>query len=160
MVNKEERTISPIYIENFDKHEFVCEYDPDTGMHKERLRDEINDNELTTGYYVNINNSVFGVFATSKGPVVFRDDSQFLLEQGKYHMDVVDKMSKRIFQLTIDGTEEVEVEYEKPKYVNYDAWSDEELVDFFVWLSQKNPKNFHEYYTIKEGKRRDGSRAS
>lgn len=148
MVNKEKWTISTIYIENFDKHDFVCEYNPTTGVYKERLRDEISNNELTTGYYVKVNDSIFGVFATTKGPVLFRNDSQILLEQGRYHISVDEKLDKRRFCLAINGQKKFEVEYEKPKYVNYDAWSDEEMVDFFLWLSQKDQKRFHEYYTI------------
>ncbi|MEL7636061.1 MULTISPECIES: hypothetical protein [Sporomusa] len=149
MVIKEKRTVSPIYIENFDKHEFICEYHPITGRYTERLRDEFSNNELATGYYVKVNDSVFGVFATSKGPVLFRNDSQFLLEQGKYHVNVIERLGKRIFCLAIDGKGIFETEYEKPKYVNYDAWSDEKVVDFFLWLSQKDQNKFHDYYTIK-----------
>lgn len=150
MAIKEKRTVIPIYIENFDKHEFICEYHPSTGKYKERLRDEIGNNKLTIGYYVEVNDSVFGVYATTKGPVLFRNDNQVLLEQGKYHMNVFEKVNKRIFHLIIDGKENFEVEYEKPKYVNYDVWSDENMVDFFFWLSQKNQNKFHEYYTVNE----------
>lgn len=148
MDTKEKWTVSPIYVENFDKHDFVCEYNPTTGRYNERLRDEISNKELTTGYYVKVNDLMFGVFATTKGPVLFKNDSQFLLEQGKYRMQVDKKLDKNIFCLTINEKQEFQVEYEKPKHINYDAWSDEEMVDFFLWLSQKNQKKFHEYYTI------------
>lgn len=148
MVIKEKWTMSSIYVENFDKHDFVCEYNPTSGRYKERLRDEIDSLELATGYYIKINDSIFGVFATAKGPVLFKNSIQILLEQGKYHMNVTKKLSKNVFCLIVDGKSEIEVEYETPKYINYDAWSEEEMVDFFFWLSQKNQKKFHEYYTI------------
>lgn len=148
MVIKEKWIINSIYVENFDKHDFVCEYNPITGRYKERLRDEVDKIELTIGYYTKTNDSLVGVFATDKGPILFKNDIQILLEQGKYQINIAEKLDKRIFCLTINGKREIEVEYEKPKYVNYDAWSDEEMVDFFFWLSKKNQKKFHEYYTI------------
>lgn len=152
MVSKEKRILEAVYIENFNVAGLVCEYQPSTGKYNEMSRNEHIDKQMNRGFYVNIDGTLIGVFESKCGPIFFRNNEQFSLKQGHYKMTWIEKTKERNhFSLEINGVQTFLIEYPKSKYIDFDCWSDEERVDFFLWLSkwQDEPKRFHEIFSGK-----------
>ena len=149
MVTQKEWILEPIYIKNHDIYNMICEYLPSTGKGRELLRDDITNIKLSRGYYVNINDVLIGIFATKNGPVLFRNNEQFLLKQYNYKMELERNLNLRTFKLISNDKEKIVVKYSKQKYVNFDVWSDEESVDLFLWLyKNQNNDDFHNFYIV------------
>ena len=151
MVTEEKRTVEPIYIKNHDEYKFVCKYFPSLGWFEEKLRDDIGAVDFNKGYYVKNKSDLIGMFSSEKGPIVFRNHEQYLLEPGKCKMELYEStMDVKVFRLVISGVEVFKVEYEKAKYVNFDPWSDEEMVDFYLWLTNgQDEQTFYDFFTEK-----------
>lgn len=149
MVAQEEWILEPIYIKNHDIYKMICQYFPSTGKVKELLRDDIPNIKLSRGYYININDVLIGIFATKYGPVLFRNNKQFLLKQYNYKMELESSFNSKIFKLIINDEKKFVVKYPKQKYVNFDVWTDEESVDLFLWLyKNQNKDDFHNFYIV------------
>lgn len=151
MAIEEKRTVEPIYIKNHDEYNFVCEYFPYLGKFEEKSRNEIGNVEFIKGYYVKNKNDIIGLFSSKTGPIIFRNSKQYLLKPGKCKMEISEQIDDiMIFRLVINGVEAFSVEYEKPKFVNFDPWSDEEMVDFYLWLTNgQSEENFYNFFTEK-----------
>ncbi|WP_196598135.1 hypothetical protein, partial [Pectinatus frisingensis] len=149
MVIEEKRTVEPIYIENYDEYNFVCKYFPSTGGFEEKSRDEIGGVEFKRGYYVKNKDNLVGLFSSKIGPIIFINSKQYLLELGKSKMDICEKNGNvMVFRLVINDVEIFNIEYEKVKFVNFDPWSDEEMVDFYRWLTNgQNEQKFYDFFT-------------
>ena len=66
-------------------------------------------------------------------------------------MDICEKNGNvMVFRLVINDAEIFNIEYEKVKFVNFDPWSDEEMVDFYRWLTNgQNEQKFYDFFTEK-----------
>jgi len=150
MAIEEKRSIEePIYIRNHDEYKFVCRYFINSGKTEEKLREEIGTVTFNKGYYVKNKGDIIGIFSSKNGPVIFKNNEQYLIEPGKTKMELSESMNgTSVFRLIINGLEVLTVTYEKSKFVNFDVWSDDEMVDFYLWLTnQQNEQKFYNFYT-------------
>lgn len=129
---------------------YVCEYYPPSGGHREILLDGNRTEDVCRGFYVCTDDAVIGLYASQRGPVVFRNAQEYVLRAGAYAMELVEKERTRVFRLTVSGEEAFSVEYRRPQWID-DAPVDEETADFFLWLyrGQKDPR-FHTFFTTAE----------
>lgn len=148
MATSEKRSVEPLYIQMYPAKEWVCEYLPSKGSFNEL---KLSDTKVITskGFYVKNEGTIIGLFASTEGPVIFKDDTQIPLELGKYNMELEEQGANRIFKLIVNGEEVFVIKYEKPRFANWDVWSDEETLDFFSWLyKNQNDDQFHRFYSM------------
>jgi len=140
-------------IKSMDDVRQVCIYNTnDKSYHIEN--DEDFKLKRDIGFCAIIEDNVYGVFKTEDGPIFFINDRMYYLKDIKYsfrHTHLEKKVGQFIF--SIDGKTELKLVYSITTCTNYDAWSEEEDVDFFQWLTQKHKKledieRFYNYYTI------------
>lgn len=142
-------TMSRIYLTNHDVHALILEYVPETGKFREIPRQALPRGQSEgRGFYVSVNGAVIGIYASSKGPVCFRNEARFLLSDKGCQVELIEGAEENQFFLRWKGKERISVRYPRVKFKDYDAWSDEEMLDFFLWLSRSVSKDqFFKYYT-------------
>lgn len=101
------------------------------------------------GFYIRAGQLVIGVVASANGPVLFFNNSQFILDPTSFDLRVTKAAAGNTFLASRNGGKLLEVLYEPPDYVGIDSWSDTEMVDFFDWLSKasRDPA-FYRFYTL------------
>lgn len=151
MVIKEKWTLEPIYIRNHDKYNVVCEYYPDTGDFREvELSKEI-EGKLWRGSYYKVDENIYGVFASAKGPFFFENNKKYLINKYDYKIEVQEsKLNYKTFMLSINNVEEIKIDYPvMPAIV--DPWADEEMIDFFFYMSKVySRQGFYENFTLQQ----------
>lgn len=125
-----------IYIENYDHFALLLKYSPNNGAFEELRRSTLPPGiALWRGYYVTVNDNVYGYYATIEGPVFFHNKKRYLLTNPKYTAEVKIDSDENEFILKYDGKPYVNVKYPPVKYKYYDNWSDDLMVDFFLWIT-------------------------
>ncbi len=125
-----------IYLENHDCFKLLLAYSPHSGSFEELERSMLPaDVALWRGYYVNIGECICGYYATTEGPIFFCNEKRYLLTEQKYTAEVEIGIGGNVFMLKYDGTPCVEIKYPSIKYKDYDNWSDDLTVDFFLWIA-------------------------
>lgn len=106
------------------------------GSHAVKRKDEVKVNK-TEGAYINKANNLIGVYASKTGPVLIINDDQYVLKNGNWEFDAKRITSEEnVFTPTKDGVSVFELIYPTIEFVDYDPWSSEDDVDFFLWLSK------------------------
>jgi len=125
-----------IYLENHDHFTLLLDYSPNNGSFNELKRSALPANAtLWRGYYVNVRDHVYGYYATIDGPVFFHNEKRYLLADQKYTAKVKIGTDENEFMLEYSNYLCVKVKYPPIKYKNYDNWSDDLMVDFFLWIA-------------------------
>ncbi|MCC7119600.1 MAG: hypothetical protein IT310_13830 [Anaerolineales bacterium] len=141
-----------IFIQHHDIHALILEYQPGVGPVDQVAREYIPMSaEIDRGFYVEVNEIFIGVFASKKGPVFFYDTREFFLADAKYKVKVERQAGEYIFTLKYNEKVCVNLKYPPVKYKNYDNWSDEDMVDFFLWLEKSlnlHRERFVKYRTL------------
>ncbi|NQX67320.1 hypothetical protein HQN90_14460 [Paenibacillus alba] len=137
-----------IYLKNFKVEKYMCEYSIDLGVFREIALSDTMDIHITRGYYSRVGNTYFGVFATINGPFLFINNSIHRFDSNVKINLIVGKNENEV--TFILGTTQFSMQYPREKFVNYDVWSDEEIVDFFQWIKiQSTSESFQNFYSLK-----------
>ena len=121
-----------IYLRHHDIHKNILKYAPENGHSQELDRSELpREQELARGFYVSIDDSMVGVYPSKDGPICFYNDQRFLLADDACQLVLVTGAEENQFILRWQDKERFCITYPKPKSVDFDPWSDEEMVDFF-----------------------------
>ena len=79
--------------------------------------------------------------------MLFRDDERIPLRSG-VRLEVSPGRRRSTFTVSDAGTERLAISYAPPTDAGTSNWSDEEMVDFYVWLAANFPsERFNRYYT-------------
>lgn len=124
-----------IFIRNHDRYVVLLEYQPGTGPVRQVERSSVHQEIKTNGFYVEIGGVFIGVFASKDGPVFFHGEREYFLADIKYTAEVQKSPGEYTFLLKHDNRICVKVKYPPVKYKDYDNWSDEVSLDFFLWLA-------------------------
>lgn len=143
------------YLQNFEEYKYCCKYDIKNKSCEESLRTEIMESVLN-GIYVKVTGKFVGIFTSENGPVFFFDDKQILLNKNDYSINIISKSKEfNLFNLELSGNIIFSIEYQRQKYTDYDAWSSEEDVDFFLWLAKlQKTDRFYKSYSLNNLKNR------
>lgn len=140
-----------IYIRNHDSYAVVLEYMPGSGPVCQVERDKLPANIKTNGFYVEVNGVFVGVFASKDGPLFFYNKNEYLLSDPGYTSEVHKKTDEHIFVLKYKNEVCLSIRYLPVKYKNYDNWSDEITLDFFLWITDRlssHREQFIKYRTL------------
>ena len=127
-----------VYLRHHDLFDRLLAYHPDDGDFRELLRaDKPAGTRLYTGFYLTVSGHVFGVIASAKGPVFFRDHERHLLHRGKTKVEFTAGVRPGVnrFRLSDGETEIANFEYTAPASGGTHPYDDEEMSDFFAWLA-------------------------
>ncbi|MEM8530967.1 MAG: hypothetical protein AAGF95_09000 [Chloroflexota bacterium] len=144
------------FVTNFDITARALLYDPHTGTYQEMMQQQIPTGvKRGLGFYVNVVDTVVGVYTTSDGLVCFHNQQRYPLVLGEWDVTVTSAdeyditQGRNIFTLVHEGQQAFTLTYEAPRPRYYDAWSaTDEDVNFFLWLKVNvNDQRFHTFYT-------------
>lgn len=143
--------MSKLYVGYHDLFGWVCEVNLDTSEVREFIDDTLyRANYRIPGSYVNTARSteaipayemsgpgrLVGVVQSPSGPLLFIDSQLYTLEQGGCSAHLVEGDKENQFTLTVKGVEVFSIRYAK-RFLDFDPWTDEVDVDFFLWLQRK-----------------------
>ena len=140
-----------IFIRNHDLYAVVLEYQPGVGPVK--VQERINlppDVKTEKGFYVEVDSVFTGVFASKDGPVLFYGNEEYFLADKRFATEVKKTTEEYIFTLKHNDRTRVIIKYPPVKYKDYDNWSDETTLDFFLWLTDSltnDQEAFRKYFT-------------
>lgn len=141
-----------IYINKMRHYPFVLEYQLEMGPIKQLLKTHLPaDTEYNRGYYVEVNHVFIGLFSSKNGPVFFYDKKEYFLADENYTSEVQKNPGEYIFSLKYKNEMCVEIIYPPAEDIDFDNWSTEENMDFFLWLTNAlntRRKKFVEYRTV------------
>lgn len=127
-------------------HAKALAYDEEGGTFEATTRAAL-PREPDLGFYVDCGVGVLGMYASPAGPVLFRDALRVPLD-GDTRLEVTKGRRRNTFTAWRGGEELLAVSYAPPTDVGIDVWSDEALVDFYVWLANSFPtERFLRFYT-------------
>jgi len=124
-----------IFIRNHDRYAMILEYQPGIGPVRQIERASLHPETDEKGFYVEMGGVFIGEFASERGPVFFYGKREYFLADIRYTAEVQKKTEEYIFLLKYDNEICVKVKYPPVKYKDYDNWSDEISLDFFLWLA-------------------------
>lgn len=137
-----------IYLRHFDVAQNALAFDLNHGPQGERSRQAVG--ALSRGFYTVANGQIYGVFASSDGPVAFQGKQRWPLQQAQTSTELTTLANgHNRFVLRIAGQTAYEVTYAPDRNV-VDNWSsDETLRDFFAWFHQSviDAARFFPFYT-------------
>lgn len=140
--------MKPIFLRNHNVHKHILKYFPDSGQFEQVARSELEVQEAR-GFYVNVGSDFVGVYASHQGPTCFYNDRRFLLSDEACEVKLTTGKDKNHFALFWNGVEQFSVHYPQVKMTNFGAWTDEEMLDFFLWLAHSvSQEHFYTYYTL------------
>ena len=148
------------FVTNFDITARALLYDPHTGTYQELMQQQIPAVlRKGLGFYVNVVDTVVGVYATPNGPVCFHNQQRYPLVLGEWDATVTSAdeyditQGRNTFTLVHEGQQAFTLFYDAPLHRYYDAWSaTDEDVDFFLWLKGSvSDQRFHSFYTQEWG---------
>lgn len=141
-----------IFIRNHDLYAVVLEYQPTSGPIRQLERNKLPDDLKTEkGFYIEVSGISTGVFASKDGPIFFYGNKEYFLADKRFTTEVQKTEEEYTFILKYNGEARVTIKYPPVKYKDYDNWSDEETLDFFLWLTDsltKNREQFVKYQTL------------
>ena len=95
---------------------------------------------------------MIGVFASTKRPVLFHNNEQYVLNPDHYEIklfELEEITREKVFSVLKDGHEIINMKYPKVFGIDMDPWSSEEEIDFFFWIYKEYKKvDFYKYYTL------------
>ena len=146
--------MSKIYIRKKNEHPMVLEYQLGLGPVRQFAAVNLPDGvEKNRGYYVEVDHVFIGVYSSKNGPVFFHDKKEYFLADDGYSAEVQKKKGKHIFSLKYKNKVCVEIKYQPVEDINFDNWSTEETMDFFLWLTNAlntRREKFVQYRTLQE----------
>lgn len=141
------------YLRSYDKNERVLKYDAASGAHRVMSRAEAEHAGLKKGFgaFVEEDGSVYGIFASPDGPVLFRNEQRVPVRLGATTARVVIDSDSRIhcFSVTDNGVHVFGTHYREREGLGANPYDQSpEDVDLFVMVTEglKKPQ-FHANYT-------------
>jgi hypothetical protein len=142
--------MNPIYLQEHDTYNLICQYNTVTGHFEKKTRQELASVEdLWTGFAKYADNDVAGLFATNNGPVFFINENMYPLKENEWDFFVEQENDAiNIFSFVYNGKQVYETRYKKVTTLDVHAFADEEFMDFYTWMSlKKKSPTFIDYYT-------------
>lgn len=141
------------YLRNYDKHNRVLQYDATTGVHRVLSRAEAEHAGLKKGFgaFVEEGGSVYGIFGSPNGPVLFRNELRIPVRPGATTARVVIDSVSHIHRFSVEdnGVHIFGTHYREREGLGanpYDQSAGD--VDLFVMVAEGLTKpQFHTNYT-------------
>lgn len=129
--------MTTLHLQNRDVHNRILEYDKCSGPIAEHHLDSIPPESLSElGCYISVNDEIYGIYASSNGPVFFSPVGEIELKSKEVKCRVENGESTNRFVCSVDKNDIINLRYKRWENVNVDPWSGEDFVDFFVWFSK------------------------
>jgi hypothetical protein len=133
MAKKQEWPINSGFLKNFEEYTkvFSIELSKEVSMLKEEV-DILNQ----SGTYVLQHGKIVAVFKWNNDIYIKINNEIHTIPIDQYTIKVINLSdTKRRFIVSEGKANIIEYDYNRQKYVYFDAWSEEDDVDFFSWLS-------------------------
>lgn len=129
-----------IYLRHHDLADRLLAYETATGEFRELLRSrKPAGTHLWRGFYLTLSDQVVGVYSTARGPVYFHDAERHILPRDKTTIAVTRDTQPGMnrFHLSVGDETLAHFDYTAPVFGQdpFDPYDDEEMADFFVWLT-------------------------
>lgn len=135
-----------IYIRNKISKEKYLRYSYEFGPIEEVGVGSVLLNPRVKSCYVKFSKGFLGVVGSISGPFFFINEHIFYFSDLNWTVKVE---NKNVFYLFENGVEVFKEKYSSPPLDELDPWSDDESVDFFIWLEAKrNNEEFVEMWTL------------
>jgi len=141
-----------IHLQHHDVRDRVLAYHPADGDLREYERQTLPaSTRLWRGSYLTLSGHAVGMYSTAHGPVYFMDAARTWLPRGRTQASVMRSVQPGVnrFELTVEGREVARFDYTAPTFGEnpFDPYDDEQMVDFFVWLTEwLSSDKFYEFY--------------
>lgn len=138
-----------LHLRNHDKFISILAYNPKSGNHIEFINKSSVQSDTWIGSYVrSADGTIVGIYASPHGPMLFYGKERFDLALKVHRATVNDIGDLRKFTLYNHEKPVLSILYNPPKYYDYDCWSDEATVDFFLSTKQAlESEHFFDFYT-------------
>ncbi len=129
-----------VYLRHHDLVGRLLAYESATGEFRELLKvDRPVGEKLWRGFYLTLSAHVVGIYSTARGPVYFQDAVRTPLSRARTRATVLRGVSPGVnrFDLEVAGETVARFDYTAPEFGQnpFDPYDDEEMADFFVWLT-------------------------
>jgi hypothetical protein len=122
---------------NRDVFNSVLEYDTSAGPLKEGSASNVQEERIAKlGNYIKLNGMYYGVYATPNGPCFFYQNDEFLINDPGSVFQHTKGDVQHNFRFIYKGQVVIDLNYDHWDDLNIDPWSDEEFIDFFIWLTK------------------------
>ncbi|MEY8200177.1 MAG: hypothetical protein RPS99_00005 [Gammaproteobacteria bacterium] len=126
-----------MYLQNEAVFKTIAVYIKGDGVLKEISRDGVSKESIQRpGSYVKVNDKFFGAYGSKNGPVIFLEKQEFLLTDEKLKFEHLRGEKQHHFIATYDSEVVCDITYDHWEGIDFDCWSEEESIDFFLWLTQ------------------------
>lgn len=134
-----------IYVRDFNVYRHVLVVDPDSGRLEEITEDhyrELPPGVTVSGWFVTLVDGFAGVWRGQDGGGFFYNEKRFALgDLGRWRTEVEPRpkargKERRRFTFYWDGELAIEVEYDRPPSLGILYATEDDEVDFFVWLQR------------------------
>lgn len=137
------------YIRNRNGESKALKYDPQSGPLLEVHLDGIKDKLRKKGCYVRHGDDFLGVIGTRNGPVLFVNDTIYPFSDSSWTPSIEKKGTFNQFLIKENGNEVLRLNYSPSEVDELDPWSDEQSVDFYLWVvNKKQDDEFFEMWTV------------
>ena len=124
---------------NRDIFNCILEYDTSTGPVKEVSASSVPEGEISElGNYIKLSGEYYGIYATKNGPCFFYQADRFLLNDLGTVFQHSRGEDKHHFRFIHDGQVIIDLKYDHWDDLDIDPWSEEDFVDFFIWLTKSS----------------------
>lgn len=126
-----------LLIRNRDVFNSILEYDVSTGPLKEVAASSVSEGDVCKlANYIKLDDKYYGVYATVHGPCFFYQAHKFLLSDPAVTFEHVKGERQHYFKFTHNDDVLIDLHYDRWENIDIDSWSDENFIDFFIWLTK------------------------
>ena len=126
-------------LRNRDVFNCILEYDTSAGPLKEVSASSVPEEKIAKlGNYIKLNGKYYGVYATPDGPCFFYQADKFLLNDPSSVFRHTRGEGQHHFRFTYNDKVIIDLEYDHWDDLDIDPWSEEDFIDFFIWLTKSS----------------------
>ncbi|MBU2072485.1 MAG: hypothetical protein KKE72_15640 [Gammaproteobacteria bacterium] len=124
---------------NRDVFNCILEYDTSAGPLKEVSVSSVAEKKIAKhGTYIKLDGKYYGIYATANGPCFFFQDDEFLLRDPDAVFQHESREKQHYFRFTYNDKVVIDLTYDHWDDLDIDPWSDEDFIDFFIWLTKSS----------------------
>ncbi|MFP8965675.1 hypothetical protein ACKC9G_03730 [Pokkaliibacter sp. CJK22405] len=128
-------------LRNRDIYNYLLEYDNNLGPLREISAANTPDSNIEKkGTYIKLGADFFGIIASKNGPLFFANQQQFPINSTELTFTHSRGEEQHTFTCHYQGKQIINLTYDRWDDIDIDPWSDEDFIDFFIWLT-KSSKN-------------------
>jgi len=126
-------------LRNRDAFNRILEYHTSAGPQKEVSPANVSEEKIAKlGNYIKLNDKYYGTYATPNGPCFFYQTDKFLLNDPGSEFLHFKGTDRHHFKFKYNDKLIIDLEYDRWDDLDIDPWSDEDFIDFFIWLTKSS----------------------